>query len=140
MISDRPRAWNSTLPVPAKPMGRGKGLAQGKSAATRRAQLRPVSKKRARENRERAAMADRLWPDRREGTVMCAVPRCPQRADDLNEILPRGRGGSITDEANCIPLCRPHHEVITFTPDSELEWAYSLGLKKHSWDADRRPA
>jgi len=36
MISDRPRAWNSTLPVSAKPMGRGKGLAQGKSAATRR--------------------------------------------------------------------------------------------------------
>lgn len=37
MTDPRPRAWNSTLPAPVKPMGRGKGLgAKGKSAATRR--------------------------------------------------------------------------------------------------------
>ena len=47
--------------------------------------LRPVSKRRARQNRQRAAMADRLWPDRRDGTVLCAVPGCGQRADDLHE-------------------------------------------------------
>jgi hypothetical protein len=93
----------------------------------RRGRIRPVSAKRARENRERRAMADRLWPDRREGTVMCIVPRCPLPADDLNEILPRGRGGSITDEKNTVPTCRGHNEELTGSP----AWAYRLGLLKH---------
>ena len=94
-----------------------------------------VSKKGAAENRERAAMADRLWPDRREGTVMCGCgrPECQRRADDLHEPLSRARGGSITDEANCIPLSRICHDEITFLPESELGWAYDRGLLVHSW-------
>jgi len=109
----------------------------GKSAATRGATIPRVSKKRAAENRERAAMADRLWPDRREGTVMCGCgrPECHRRADDLHEPLSRARGGSITDEANAIPLARECHDEITFKPESELGWAYDLGLLVHSWDA-----
>ena len=91
--------------------------------------LRPVSKRRARQNRQRAAMADRLWPDRRDGTVLCAVPGCGQRAEDLNEILPRARGGSITDENNVHPACRGHNQELTLEP----EWGYRLGFLKHSW-------
>ena len=91
--------------------------------------LRAVSAKRQRENRERRAMADRRWPDRREGTVMCGCGRqsCNRRADDLHELLSRARGGSITDEANVRPLSRICHGEITLGPD----WAYAAGLIKH---------
>ena len=98
------------------------------ATAPARKPINPVSVKRARENRERRAMADRRWPDRREGTVMCYIPGCPLPADDLNEILPRGRGGSITDEENTIPTCRGHNEELTGSP----AWAYRLGLLKHA--------
>ena len=75
-------------------------------------------------------MADRLWPDRREGTVMCGCgrPDCHRRADDGHELLSRARGGSITDEANVRPLSRECHAEITLGPD----WAYAAGLIKHS--------
>jgi len=107
------------------------GAARGKG-------LQPVSAKRRAENRERAAMADRLWPDRREGTVMCGCgrPECNRPAVDLHEPLTRARGGSITDVANAIPLARECHDEITFKPKSELGWAYAAGLLVHSWDAD----
>ena len=58
---------------------------------------------------------------------MCAVPDCGRPADDLHEILPRGRGGSITDEKNTVPTCRQHNEELTKSP----AWAYRLGLLKH---------
>jgi hypothetical protein len=91
------------------------------------ARLNVVSTKRQAANRERRAMADRRWPDRRDGTVMCAVSFCNRPADDLHEILPRGRGGSITDEENTTPTCRQHNGEITTGPD----WAYQEGLIKH---------
>jgi len=107
-----------------------------------RAPIKPVSAKRARENRTRAQMADRLWPDRREGTVMCGCGRaeCHRPADDLHEPLSRARGGSITDEANAVPLSRFCHDEITFSPESELGWAYEIGLLIHSWDSPRGAA
>ena len=50
-------------------------------------------------------MADRLWPDRRDGTVLCAVPGCGQRADDLHEPLSRASGGGDRrPENNCVPI------------------------------------
>jgi hypothetical protein len=82
-------------------------------------------------------MADRRWPDRREGTVLCAAweaiqPEwCTRRADDLNERLTRARGGSITDEANTVPVCRACNEALTLEP----QWGYELGFLRHSWDA-----
>jgi len=102
----------------------------GKGAPARRAPIPRVSVKRARENRERAKMADRLWPDRRDGTVMCGCgrPECNRRADDGHEILSRARGGSITDETIIIPLARECHQEIQLGPD----WAYRAGLMKHS--------
>jgi hypothetical protein len=100
-----------------------------------RTPIKPVSGKRAKENRQRSAMADRLWPDRREGTVMCGCgrPECHRPATDLHEPLSRARGGSITDEANAIPLSRNCHDEITFSPESELGWAYEAGILVHSW-------
>lgn len=112
---------------------RRKPLARNARQRSSRAPLAAVSAKRARENRERAAMADRRWPDRREGTVMCAVWEamqpdwCDRRASDLNEILPRGRSGSITEDGNTIPVCRPCNQELTKSP----EWAYRLGFLKH---------
>ena len=114
--------WARTVPATAPP----------------RQPIKPVSVQRQAENRVRRAMADRLWPDRREGTVMCGCgrPECQRPADDLHEPLSRARGGSITDEGNAIPLSRHCHDEITFRPESELQWAYDAGLLVHSWDAD----
>ncbi|HEX3965799.1 MAG TPA: hypothetical protein VHZ03_55685 [Trebonia sp.] len=75
-------------------------------------------------------MADRLWPDRREGTVLCVVPGPAHPADDLHEPLTRARGGSITDEDNVQPVCRRHNDELTLEP----EWGYRLGLLRRSWD------
>lgn len=62
------------------------------------------------------------------------------RADDIHEPLTRARGGSIVDPDNQAPLCRPCHDEVTFRPESELGWAYAIGLLVHSWDADRTGA
>lgn len=96
--------------------------------------VRRVSASRQRENRERAKMADRRWPGRREGTVMCECgrPECSRRADDLHETLSRARsGGSITDPRIWKPLSRACHDEVTFRPESELGWAYRNGVLKH---------
>lgn len=116
--------WSGLRRDPDKPL-----RSDPAKALRRRGWMRPVSLKRQRENRERAAMADRLWPDRRDGTVMCGCgrPECSRRADDGHEILTRARGGSITDGANVRPLSRHCHDEIQLGPD----WAYRAGLLKH---------
>lgn len=105
------------------PLQRGTGL-------QRNSPINPMSARRRRENRARAAMADSRWPGRREGTVMCECgrPECARRADDGHEILTRARGGSITDEANVKALARECHQEIQLGP----AWAYRAGLLKHS--------
>jgi hypothetical protein len=120
----RYRALRSVKPMARKALEPGEGL-------TRKRPLRPVSAKRARENRERRAMVKQLYPER----PRCARPGCARMADDLHEPLTRARGGSITDPGNQVPLCRTCHDEITFRPESELQWAYDLGLLVHSWDA-----
>ena len=97
--------------------------------------IRAVSKKRAAENRRRKKVTDAM---KREGPVMCVYPvrdwgvegpidtDCNNRADDLHEIVSRARGGSITDPANLIGLCRTHHQWVTEHP---IE-AEKLGLSK----------
>jgi hypothetical protein len=110
-----------------------------KSASPRqpRARLRPVSVKRQRENLERRAMIAALWPD---GRPRCEWAGCTRLADDVHEALSRARGGSITDPGNARALCRPHHDRVTFTPESELADAYAAGLLVHSWDAPKGAA
>ena len=101
--------------------------------------MRKVSPKRARQNRERAAMIDRLYPGRiAPCAIRVPVPGiCTGWADDIHEPLTRGRGGSITDEDNQVPGCRPCHTYITDTPESQLGWAYERGLLKHSRPVDK---
>ncbi len=125
-------------PMPPRntPMARTSQMGQGQPLG-RTTKLRAVSAKRAAENRQRRQIADELWPDRREGTVMCGCgrPECHRRADDLHETLSRARsGGDITNPDIWVPLARECHDEITFRPESELQWAYGLGLLRHSWD------
>lgn len=49
---------------------------------------------------------------------------------DIHELVRRSQGGSITDEANCIAVCRPCHRRIGEYP----QLAYELGLAKRSWE------
>lgn len=49
-------------------------------------------------------------------TKHCQFPDCTKPSDDVHEILTRGRGGSIVDRDNLIPLCRAHHEWVTAHP------------------------
>ena len=103
------------------PLHRGKPL-------ERKTPLPQVSRKRAREIRERRAMLQAKYP----GITLCEVPFCNRGADDAHEPLTRARGGSITDPENVKAVCRPHHDEITF---EEPEWAYDLGFLVHSWEA-----
>jgi hypothetical protein len=96
------------------------------SVLSRKTPIPQVSKKRARQIRERRAMLQAKYP----GITLCEVPYCNREADDAHEPLTRARGGSITDPGNVRAICRPHHDEITF---EEPEWAYDLGFLRHSW-------
>lgn len=93
----------------------------------RTAELRPVSAKRAAENRVRRQVAHATFGR----DPWCHRPGCTSPAVDCHEPLTRSRGGSITDPNNMVPLCRPCHDEVTF---GEPAWAYELGLLVHSWD------
>lgn len=73
--------------------------------------MRAVSKKRAKQLRERRRIVERM---KAAGPVICQ--RCGRLADDLHERLSRARGGSITDPDNLIPLCREDHDWVTTHP------------------------
>lgn len=108
------RMWQRTTPMP-----RGKGLTRTPMA--RGSKPLPFrSKKREREQRERRRMVDAMEAD---GPVRCFVTDCTRPADDLHELLSRGRGGSPVDPANTRPVCRTHHMQITTEP----AWAEANG-------------
>lgn len=92
----------------------------------RATELKPVSDKRKAENRLRRKIAHATFGR----NPQCVAPGCTEEAWDCHEPLTRARGGSITDAANMAPLCRDHHDEITF---EEPDWAYECGLLKHSW-------
>lgn len=96
----------------------------------RRRGIRRVSDKRAAQleaRREMLALAHRttcqgwsLIPE-----VACSGPVDP------HEPLTRARGGSITDSANIVFLCRRHHSWVHQHPRE----AHGLGLLVHSWES-----
>lgn len=150
-MADVKRSPMRPFPVPVGEDGqivwssltRHQGLGRGRLAVVRadaapvtpirrqqRTPIKPVSDKRRAENRQRRAMVNALYPER----PGCGRPGCPRLADDIHEPLTRARGGSITDPGNQVPLCRPCHDEVTFRPESELGWAYEIGLLRHSWD------
>lgn len=49
---------------------------------------------------------------------------------DVHELKRRSQGGSITDESNCIAVCRECHRRIGNHP----ALAFELGLAKHGWE------
>jgi hypothetical protein len=114
----------------------------------KRTPIKPVSDKRAAENRERAEMIARKFPERplcivyqlsqqHPGVIPGEVTsRCSRRADDVHEPLTRARGGSVTDPGNATSPCRPCHDAL----GKEPSWGYKLGLLRHSWDQPGRHA
>lgn len=83
--------------------------------------MRAVSKKRARQQRERRKLAQRFHD---APACVGRLVGCAGLAVDLHEVLSRARGGSITDLDNVVPLCRPCHDYVTTHPDA----AESVGL------------
>jgi hypothetical protein len=108
--------WHIADPMPVASLARTSGVNQ-------------VSDKRKAENRVRRQVVLATFGR----NPMCAVPDCTEPADDVHEPLTRARGGSITDPSNMVPICRSHHDEITFT---EPAWAYDAALLKHSWPGD----
>lgn len=89
-----------------------------------------MSAKRRAENAVRNGTTRQQVTDRSGG--MCEawiVGTCDRRACDLHEMRSRGRGGSITDPANILHVCRSCHDVITVNP----AWAESVGF---TWPAE----
>ncbi len=135
-----------TAPLQARtPLERSAGL-PGSWGPQRRVPLRQVSERRRAENRQRRKMIGELYPERplccvyelsqvQPGLVPEKVlARCGRWADDVHEPLSRARRGSIVDPGNMTSPCRPCHSALTFTPESELGWAYAADLLRHSWD------
>jgi hypothetical protein len=97
----------------------------------RRTPIRPISDRR----REQMAERKRNWHDAYGYRPDCAgrgiIPVCDTRshpADDGHEVLSRGRGGSITDPGNGVPLCRTGHTWVTEHPAG----AEALGMLRPS--------
>ena len=123
-----------------KPLGRGStplartGRLASVTPLQRAGRIRPVSGRRQAENAERRAMIAGLTGGERP---LCAVwtalrPEwCARWADDAHEPLSRARLGSITDPANVVFVCRACHDLVTFRPESEIGWAFRLGLVRH---------
>lgn len=87
-----------------------------------RTPINPISDTRREENRERRKAVDAAFgphPQCVAGPILRHVTGevdCGAVADDAHELLSRGRGGSITDPTNIVPLCRRHHNWITTHP------------------------
>ena len=98
--------------------------------------MRSRSKKKQREYVERRKLVKRMLEDR-PYCEACPIwashdgKRCYVRSGsvDVHELKRRSQGGSITDESNCIAVCRPCHDRIGREP----QLAVDLGLAKKSW-------
>lgn len=98
-----------------------------KTPLKRTGSLAPVSKKRARTNKQRAKfvqeeLSNRQWCEAKIGGV------CTRRAVEIHEPLPRSLGGSILDRANSVAICRQCHRWV----HDNVKEACQLGLLKLS--------
>lgn len=108
------------------PLKRKTPLKQGDKQLKRTGGPKPVSKKRAVENRQRATVREQLRAERPH----CEFPGCKAPWVDMHEVKKRSRGGSITDKSNILCLCREHHEFTEAEPAKATE----MGLLKPSWE------
>jgi hypothetical protein len=114
--ADTTRAWiaRSRQPLP---------LESEKRRRTRRARQHVLDVVRARDG---DCVARDLVP-----RIVCAGRR------DVHEIASRAaRPGGELDAANCVLLCRAHHDWTHAQP----YLAHSLGLRRWSWEVDRDAA
>jgi hypothetical protein len=68
----------------------------------------------------RGMLADRPWCERCEN----------HKSQDIHEVLPRGRGGSITDPANCVALCRACHMDIHDHPAQSMREGWLVRARR----------
>lgn len=101
----------SPMPRQSKPLPVHKPL-QSRCEPMRRVPLNPVSGKRRAENRERTAALAPL----RAAQPWCSRCGATGVALDAHELLSRARGGSITNLANIVLLCRADHTWVTEHP------------------------
>lgn len=95
------------------------------------------SKKKEAEYRERRKLVARILKER-PGCEACRIFARHDKlvafhqnpAVDLHELVRRSQGGSILDESNIIPVCRPCHSRIGLNP----KLAFDLGLARHGWE------
>lgn len=105
------------MPPRAAPLARGTGLVRTTRPGQGEAPGYPVPLRQVAARRP----AGELWP---VGRPACYVPWCADPADTLH--LPLTRKGAVSDRE--FPLCRRHLDMVTFHHESELGWAYELGL------------
>lgn len=78
------------------------------NAPLRRVPLPRVSRKRRAAEKERQDVRQRVL-SRDRGCILGQWGGCGGPLD-VDEIIPRGRGGDWLDEENCQTLCRAHHD------------------------------
>jgi hypothetical protein len=88
--------------------------------------------------RQRRALVARL-PEDRPWCEVCQQLRATENPDalvlpshDVHEVLRRSAGGDILDPANCLVVCRPHHDRIHRSPT----WAMERGFLKSRYGRD----
>jgi hypothetical protein len=108
-------------------------LTRSGTGLVRRTKIASVSRKRAKQNKQRegvlrAKFGERPWPcafwDYAPGSAW-PWPSCYGRVDG-HEIKSRAQGGSITDPDNIVPLCAVHNEFIA----SHRALGEAIGLRK----------
>lgn len=116
------------MPARSRPIARGTGLARG-------GPLRPRSPKTAAVYRTvRVPLVRALLAE--HPACQLRLPGCTGEATTVHEVLPRGRGGSITDRDNCLTACVPCN---TGASQDHIVEAQRRGLLRHSWDGDGAP-
>jgi len=87
--------------------------------------------------RQRSAKTQAVYEIRRplvarllEERPLCE--RCQMaRSEDVHELCPRGRGGSVTLESNCVALCRACHAHIHAHPAESERDGWLISRKWH---------
>lgn len=105
------------------PLSRGEAGWTTSSASPRRTRLNPVSKRRAKLNRQRTAVLEHV----REFQTWCSMCGKTGVGLDAHELKSRAQGGSLIDLENIVLLCRDDHNWVTTHPKeaAELGWAIS---------------
>jgi hypothetical protein len=98
------------VPLERKAPLRRTPLARKPGQGLKRTPIRPVSKRRVRENALRRKVCMEAFGE----NPSCV--RCGRPADHAHELTPRSAGGSIADPSNIVPLCAQDHAWVHAHP------------------------